>query len=99
MAVSKLFRYNGNFITLGERAFLERLIKKDVEFLMDKKIKLSMGNKFCPGPIKLKDNEITIYGKFIWLLKFGEYNNFLLNNLYQERDIFNNFAETYLSKK
>ena len=47
--------------------------------------------------IRVKDNEIFLHMRFIWLLKFGDPPKVELNNVLKEEDIFKDFQNTYLS--
>ncbi len=96
LQVSAGFRYMNSSWSLAGRAFLERNIKDKIKYLLNEKVKISIGNKLCPQPIKLKDGEIYLKTKFIWILKFGDPVKVEINNLYEESEIFQNFIDLYL---
>jgi len=91
------FRYNHQGFNLKERTFLETDTKPILDYLFKENLKISIGSKSIPQPIKLKDNEIFLHMRFIWLIKFGDPPKVELNNVLKEEDIFKDFQNTYLS--
>lgn len=91
------FRYNHQGFSLKERTFLENDTSPILDYLFKKKLKISIGSRAIPQPIKYKDNEIFLHMRFIWLIKFGNPDKIELNNIFREEKVFEDFKNTYVS--
>tara|TARA_X000000950_G_C13748776_1_gene591736 strand:+ start:185 stop:1021 length:837 start_codon:yes stop_codon:yes gene_type:complete len=101
-AVTPAFRYGfpiGAAWDLKKRIFLEYECLPNLDFLLQKKVKIAVGHKLCPQTIKFdeKKNEISLNTNFIWLIKFGGPKTIEINNLFTDSQIFEDFENTYLS--